>query len=91
MLGFIRGKGGELRAGYQCAAKLGAWTARKDSQGNFQVDAQALEVNSHWIKYQPLELRLFIGQNRKKWIWLDVRVSEPGGLLAIATKGEPEK
>jgi hypothetical protein len=91
MLGFIRGKGGELRAGYQCAAKLGAWTARKDSGGNFVVDAQALEVNSHWIKYRPLELKLLIGRGRKSWSWPDVQVSEPGGLLAIATKGEPQK
>lgn len=89
MLGFLRGKGGELRAGYQCAAKLGAWAARKGSDGYWHVDAQPLDVNAHWIKYKPLDMTLVVGGRR--WSWSGVDVLQPGGLLIITTKGEPKK
>lgn len=89
MLGFLRGKSGELRAGYQSAARIGPWTATKSSSGNFVVEGEALSVDSYWIKHKPLELRLFLGS--MYWRWIDVEVQSANGRLLITTKGPRQK
>jgi len=92
VLGFLRGNTGELRAGYQCAAKLGPWTARKNSAGYFVVEGEALEVDSYWIAHRPLELRLFMGKSPARWTWTNVDVQSNGNkLLLIVTNSKPEK
>lgn len=90
MLGFLRGNGGELRAGYQCAAKLGAWTATKDSRNNFVVDAETTMLDAYWIKKRPLMLRLYLKGGSIRWKWQGVDVVLNGKRVTVHTNGKRE-
>ncbi len=67
MLGFLRGRSGEFRVGYQLAARLGNWSARRAKDGHFALDAEAVEVNSYWIERGPIVAHLWVGVHR--WVF----------------------
>jgi hypothetical protein len=80
-----RGRDGELRRGYQVAARLGAWTW----DGGGSVTAPSPTIDAYWLGEDgPLSLHLEVG--RQTWIWRDVRLvqREP---LVVAVTGEPER
>jgi hypothetical protein len=70
MLKFLRGKSGEIRFGYQTAAKLGRWSMRWNGAG-YVLDAEPKEVNEFWIKRKPLSIRLTFGRS-EVWRFSDV-------------------
>jgi hypothetical protein len=92
MLGFLRGRSGELRAGYQCAAKLGKWSARKDrTTGVWTVEAKAESVHPVWIEYTGgLEASLCFG-NGVRWRWRKAEILNRDGTFLFQVSGEPEK
>ena len=92
MLSFLRGKSGELRAGYQCAATLGKWSARKDrTTGVWTVEAKAEEVHPVWIKYTGgLAASLCFG-NGVRWRWRNAEILNHDGAILFQVSGEPEK
>ena len=91
MLGFLRGKQGELRVGYQLAARLGRWSAQRTADGDYAISAHTEELNEFWLKRQPLELRLQVGGNKKTWSWSDVQILEAGQPIRILAKGRAKK
>ena len=92
MLSFLRGKSGELRAGYQCAATLGRWSARKDrTTGVWTVEAEAGEVHPVWIEYKSgLDAFLCFG-NGVRWRWRKAEILNRDNAIIFQVSGEPEK
>jgi len=87
-LKFLRGKSGELRAGYQQAAVLGRWSATRDSDGGWTVEAQPEHVHDFWITYQPLDCVLQVGTDR--WRWREVEILDKAA-MSFRLVGEAEK
>ena len=79
MLGFLRGKSGELRVGYQVAARLGKWSARREKGGPFIMDAEAVETNAYWLKKWPVVAHLMVGKRR--WTFDAESLSNSGGRI----------
>ena len=90
-LGFLRGKSGELRAGYHSAAKLGRWTAYKGADGSWAVEAPASDINPFWIKRgESLRASLRVGVDR--WSWRKVEMlSRENGAVSFRLSGEIDK
>jgi hypothetical protein len=88
-LGFLRGKSGELRAGYQQAAALGPWKATRDGDGGWTVEAKAVHVHDYWISYQPLTCVLNVGIDGR-WRWCGVEMLNRDAMTFRVT-GEAEK
>ncbi len=88
MLAILRGKSGELRAGYQQAAQLGRWTARRDADGGWTVEAKPEHIHNYWIAYDSLEALLQVGTVR--WRWRSVEILDRDAMLFRVT-GESEK
>ncbi len=82
----MRGKAGELRRGYQVAAKLASWTW----DGGGRVEARSPSVDAFWLDEEspPLSLHLEVG--RQTWIWRDVQLVQRDQPLVIAVTGQPE-
>ena len=79
MLGFLRGKLGELRVGYQVAARLGKWSARREKGGPFIMDAEAVETNAYWLERRPVVAYLYVGAHR--WVFDVESLSNSGGRI----------
>jgi hypothetical protein len=79
MLGFLRGKSGELRVGYQRAARLGKWSARRNDGGNFILDAEAVETDAYWLGKMPIVAHLWVGAHR--WVFHAESLSNSGGRI----------
>jgi hypothetical protein len=78
VLGFLRGKSGELRVGYQLAARLGKWDARGEG-GRFILDAEAVETDSYWLGKTPIVAHLWVGAHR--WVFNVESLSNSGGRI----------
>jgi hypothetical protein len=89
MLKFLRGKSGEIRSGYQTAAKLGRWSMRWNG-ACYVLEAEPDEVNGFWIKRKPLSIRLTFGRS-EVWRFSDVELLENKESLTLLVKGEREK
>lgn len=78
------GISGELRHGYQVAARFGKWTlTTKDDAGI--VSVSDLEPDAYWFDQQPQSLRLDIGS--RVWVWREI---EQIGPTQFRVLGEPE-
>lgn len=60
---------GELRAGYQRAARLGSWSLKVILQPPRALAfvAKIVSVHDYWIHEEPLDLVLAVGPT--EWIW----------------------
>ena len=85
MLKFLRGKSGEIRFGYQTAAKLGRWSMRWNG-ASYVLDAEPKEVNDFWIKRKPLSIRLTVGRS-DVWRFSDVELLQNKESLTLLVKG----
>lgn len=79
------GTSGELRLGYQVAARLGRWTLT--AEGAFE--AAVVEVNEFWIS-QPGSRVLIVPLGRRQWVWRDVDLLDQGPPLRLRVTGAPE-
>lgn len=88
------GTSGELRHGYQRAARLGPWViARIDDhrpgrQAAFVFSAAMVDAHEIWIARRPIDLVLALGQ--VEWIWHDVELSIAGVNLTISLTRRPD-
>ena len=80
------GLSGELRYGYQCAARLGAWTI-ESCDGGFRFAAPIAEAHEVWIVCRPLRLVLALG--RAEWVWDDVDPAIDGATVTITLTHRP--
>jgi len=68
-----RGLAGDLRYGYQVAARLGGWRLvpiGHPTALRFELSSSVVRVYDPWCQYDPLDLRLQIGPNL--WVWSDI-------------------
>jgi hypothetical protein len=63
------GLSGELRCGYQVAARFGPWklTLADRKEQITVVTVSALEPDGYWFEEQPQSLRLQVGS--RLWVW----------------------
>lgn len=61
------GNYGELRVGYQRAARLGSWTLEATPSRAFAFSANITEKHDYWATQGPLDLVLVLGHT--EWIW----------------------
>ena len=88
MLKFLRGKSGEIRYGYQTAAKLGRWSMKWNGNA-YVLNAKPETVNAFWLNRTPLSLRLKVG--RDEWRYSGVELYNKGESLTLLVTGEREK
>lgn len=85
------GMSGELRTGYQCAARLGAWSLDLIPRlpRAFAFRAVVLEAHDYWVRQVPLDLVLAVG--RTEWIWREAVPTPPtaGGALTLELRERP--
>ena len=90
----IVGTGGEVRVGYQLAARLGPWTIEVPSPAAGRVTAELQTVDPWWITQPGTELRLVT--RNAEWVWTTFDLIRPGvwrvrGAPAIArTEAGPD-
>ena len=72
MISKIKGVTGELRHGYQTAAKLNGWTV-----ANGVLESGLTDVNRLWLARRPLIARLDVGRLRWEFDVLEVMATEP--------------
>ena len=87
------GHRGELRVGYQVAAKLGRWSLSvdDDAEGKSSVlEASVTASNAHWLaSVDTFDLELRLGS--MLWLWRNVRpVIDQGTSVSITLVGVPE-
>ncbi len=80
------GVSGELRVGYQKAARLTSWKL-EDKIVEAKLDPQS--VSWFWLERRPLDLYLDVG--RHKWKWRGVDLVTDQGHAKIILHGEREK
>jgi hypothetical protein len=80
----IHGTSGELRVGYQLAARFGPWTLMV-SRGDVVVTVSDLQPDAYWFPQQPDTLRLEIGS--RAWVW---RAIERDSDIQYRLIGDPE-
>lgn len=81
------GVSGELWAGYQKAAQLGAWTLQRGTDAVYLV-ARIESCHAIWSEWRPLRLVLFLGGSA--WIW-DRLHPQLGGEEFRLTLNEPPR
>ena len=89
MLKFLRGKSGEIRFGYQTAAKLGRWSMRWNG-ASYVLEAEPEQVNGFWLNRKPLSVRLTVGRS-DVWRFSDVELLQNKESLTLLVKGERDK
>lgn len=78
------GPAGELRLGYQVAARLGSWTFQED-----RVEAAVEDANEFFLD-QPGAKSLWLRMGRKYWVWQTVDVVDAGRPMVVRVSGSPE-
>lgn len=79
----VSGESGEVKVGYEVAARLGRW--RLDGA---RLEAQADDVNQFWIDSDgPFTVRLKMG--RRYWVWKTVDLLDGGSPLSVRVHGAP--
>jgi hypothetical protein len=79
------GISGEVRKGYQVAARLSSWTLESDTS---RVDATATERNPFWLEQNGLSLHLTLGN--RQWVWREIEIMDSGHPFAIRIHGQPD-
>lgn len=84
-----RGPGGELRVGYQRAARLGAWEIVLESRlpRTFTFRSMIFDEHDYWITQRPLDLVLSLGMT--EWVWRDVAPARNGRAISMALTERP--
>lgn len=84
-----RGVGGEVRAGYQTAVRLGAWTIDFEPvlPRRFALTAEVLERHAYWTTQPPHDLVLRLGTIA--WRWPAARFAVEGTTLTADLAGRP--
>lgn len=83
----IRGEGGALRVGYQCAARLGTWTLKRVHPHCYEATATLVDADTFWITHGPFDLDLTIGQ--RAWSWVAVQPNVMAESLTVTLEGVP--
>ncbi len=85
----VTGQRGELRVGYQVAARLGRWEIVPiASQGAaFQFTATVESEHDYWFAKRPQDLVLAVGAT--EWLWRDVRYDQRGGEVLLVLTERP--
>jgi len=86
----IRGRGGEVRVGYQVAATLGDWTLTRTRLGpapEYQAEAQLASCDTYWTQQRPMDVDLKMGNRR--WQWSGVHPAIDQQSLAVVLVGTP--
>jgi hypothetical protein len=83
----MRGQAGELRRGYQVAARLGSWTW----DGGGRVEARPSLVNDFWLDESEPPLSLHLEVASQTWVWSGVELADNGQPMVIAVTGKPER
>lgn len=78
---------GEVRYGYQLAARLGAWEVTPESQNTMRLRADLQECDAYWSTQSPLSVALAVG--RKRWVWEVGSVELAGGIARAQLVGRP--
>lgn len=78
---------GEVRYGYQPAAKVGRWEMMPKNEHVMTFKGAAAEVNDYWITQEPLDLMLRVG--RTEWTWKGVTVTVADGSVYADLKDKP--
>ena len=89
-LSFLRGKTGELRAGYHIVARLGRWKAHKGTDEAWTVEAPAEDVNSYRLNHSKLQAVLRIGIDEWKWRSVEL-ISNGNDSISFRLSGDIEK
>src|SRR2546425_843186 len=83
------GPSGELRYGYQVAARTGKWVIETaHSVPGFTFTSRLVENDEVWISRKPLDLILMLGPF--EWIWKDVDASITGMDVSILLTRRPD-
>ena len=81
------GQGGEVRYGYQVAARTGPWVIARDERG-FAFTAPLLDADEVWIAQRPLDLVLALGQ--VEWVWRGVEPHVADGRIELLLMRRPD-
>lgn len=91
------GPSGELRVGYQVAARLAAWNWYPRGQvgqpwlgGAWGVTALTTERNAYWLAHTGLFTLSLLLPTGQRWRWRNARLVGVEEKLAIHGEGEPE-
>lgn len=71
----ITGTGGDIRVGYQRAARLGKWSITATGyqpQVSYTLEAALLDRDEYWFFESPHDVSLLIGE--RHWLWRNVAV-----------------
>ena len=80
----MSGRGGELRNGYQVAARLGSWQMSES-----QVECNVVSVDEFWLEEGTLHLCLDVGS--RVWVWRDIALADRNSRpMVIQLVGSPE-
>jgi hypothetical protein len=84
---------GELRCGYQLAARFAEGTLLRSTEfvgdSSATLEARILYANSYWFAQRPLDVLLWIGRGR--WTWHAVSaIDVTGDRLHVQVDGSPE-
>lgn len=86
----MHGQAGELRAGYQPAARLGAWELEATAGGGFTIHAAVASRDAYWFERRPLDVRLTVGRGVWRWRAVEVSPNGTGASVVIIGTGRPE-
>ena len=80
---------GEIRVGYQRAARLGAWelTLLPRLPRAFELRARLTETHDYWYQQQPQDLVLWLGLTA--WMWPGVTFERDGDTLVATLEDRP--
>lgn len=85
-----RGETGELRAGYQCAARLGRWSLTQDEAmgDGWTVEGVVVALDRFWLRH-GVALTLVLPFSHSAWEWPVHDVEQTEGGLRIHGSGRP--
>jgi hypothetical protein len=78
------GHTGEIRHGYQRAAKISKWQLEHEV-----IEGTPVEVHPFWIEQRPLDVVIDLGKAR--WKWRNVELLECAKVVRLRVKGSPNK
>lgn len=85
----VSGTFGELRSGYQRAARLGAWTLEllPGLPRAFKFSAKILDVHGYWSLQAPLDIVVAVGET--EWIWRSAAPTPSSSVLEVEITERP--
>jgi hypothetical protein len=87
----MKGPSGEIRCGYQIAARLGTWELAPKIVAGPDVllfHAAVREADDFWLAQEPLQLALQVG--RTLWVWEGVVPVRDGTTIHVDLQGKPQ-